>query len=147
MTFRYREFPVLGIFHFFAGIGTGIVKIWYWKKERFFAQESLKLEKVGYFLVPFRKFFWVAPIGLKVLLNSDIFLTLMEGGIGRAIARNVIPFHNCEMTKFTNKLQNEICQRSSDKNGLTLSLAMILVLSVDCFCKAVYFCKLSLKLK
>ena len=44
--------------------------------------------------------------GLKILLNSDIFLTLIEGGIGKAIARNVIPFHNCEITTFTKKLQN-----------------------------------------
>ena len=32
MTYRYREFPVPGIFHFFGGIGTGIGKNWYRKK-------------------------------------------------------------------------------------------------------------------
>ena len=32
MTYRYREFPVPGIFHIFGGIGTGIGKIWYRKK-------------------------------------------------------------------------------------------------------------------
>ena len=26
VTYRYREFPVQGIFHFFVGIGTGIGK-------------------------------------------------------------------------------------------------------------------------
>merc|ERR1711894_835541 len=31
-TYRYREFPVSGIFHFFCGIGTGIGKNWYRKK-------------------------------------------------------------------------------------------------------------------
>ena len=31
-TYRYREFPVSGIFHFFGGIGTGIGKNWYRKK-------------------------------------------------------------------------------------------------------------------
>ena len=32
VTYRYREFPVPGIFHFFGGIGTGIGKYWYRKK-------------------------------------------------------------------------------------------------------------------
>ena len=32
VTYRYREFPVPGIFIFFGGIGTGIGKIWYRKK-------------------------------------------------------------------------------------------------------------------
>ena len=32
VTYRYREFPVPGIFHFFGGIGTGIGKNWYRKK-------------------------------------------------------------------------------------------------------------------
>ena len=32
VTYRYREFPVPGIFHFFCGIGTGIGKYWYRKK-------------------------------------------------------------------------------------------------------------------
>ena len=32
MTYRYWEFPVPGIFHFFGGIGTGIGKYWYRKK-------------------------------------------------------------------------------------------------------------------
>ena len=32
VTFRYREFPVPGIFHFFGGIGTGIGTNWYRKK-------------------------------------------------------------------------------------------------------------------
>ena len=32
VTYRYREFPVPGIFHFFGGIGTSIGKIWYRKK-------------------------------------------------------------------------------------------------------------------
>ena len=32
MTYRYREFPVPGIFHFFGGIGTGIGTNWYRKK-------------------------------------------------------------------------------------------------------------------
>ena len=31
-TYRYRKFPVSGIFHFFGGIGTGIEKNWYRKK-------------------------------------------------------------------------------------------------------------------
>jgi len=32
VTYRYREFPVPGIVHFFGGIGTGIGKNWYRKK-------------------------------------------------------------------------------------------------------------------
>ena len=32
VTYRYREFLVPGIFHFFSGIGTGIEKKWYRKK-------------------------------------------------------------------------------------------------------------------
>ena len=32
VTYRYREFPVPGIFYFFGGIGTGIGKHWYRKK-------------------------------------------------------------------------------------------------------------------
>ena len=32
VTYRYREFPVPGIFHCFGGIGTGIGKKWYRKK-------------------------------------------------------------------------------------------------------------------
>ena len=32
VTYRYREFPVPGIFLFFSGIGTGIGKKWYRKK-------------------------------------------------------------------------------------------------------------------
>ena len=32
MTYRYREFPVPGIFNFFGGIGTGIGTNWYRKK-------------------------------------------------------------------------------------------------------------------
>ena len=32
VTYRYREFPVPEIFHFFGGIGTGIGKNWYRKK-------------------------------------------------------------------------------------------------------------------
>ena len=32
VTYRYREFPVPGIFHFFGGIGTGIGKYWCRKK-------------------------------------------------------------------------------------------------------------------
>ena len=32
VTYRYREFPVPGIFHLFGGIGTGIGKKWYRKK-------------------------------------------------------------------------------------------------------------------
>ena len=32
VTYRYREFPVPGIFHFFCGIGTGIGTNWYRKK-------------------------------------------------------------------------------------------------------------------
>ena len=32
VTYRYREFPVPGIFHLFGGIGTGIGKNWYRKK-------------------------------------------------------------------------------------------------------------------
>ena len=32
VTYRYREFPVPGIFHFFSGIGTGIGTSWYRKK-------------------------------------------------------------------------------------------------------------------
>ena len=32
VTYRYREFPVPGVFHFFGGIGTGIGKNWYRKK-------------------------------------------------------------------------------------------------------------------
>ena len=32
VTYRYREFPVPGIFFFFGGIGTGIGKNWYRKK-------------------------------------------------------------------------------------------------------------------
>ena len=31
-TYRYRKFPVSGIFDIFGGIGTGIRKIWYKKK-------------------------------------------------------------------------------------------------------------------
>ena len=47
MTYRYREFPVPGIFHFFGGIGTGIGKNWYRKKvsepvsEKFGTEKSL----------------------------------------------------------------------------------------------------------
>ena len=29
VTYRYQEFPVPGIFHFFGGIGTGIGTNWY----------------------------------------------------------------------------------------------------------------------
>ena len=32
VTYRYREFPVPGIFNFFGGIGTGIGTNWYRKK-------------------------------------------------------------------------------------------------------------------
>ena len=32
MTYRYQEFPVPGIVHFFGGIRTGIEKNWYRKK-------------------------------------------------------------------------------------------------------------------
>ena len=32
VTYRYREFPVPEICHFFGGIGTGIGKNWYRKK-------------------------------------------------------------------------------------------------------------------
>ena len=32
VTYRYREFPVPGIFHFFGGFGTGIGTNWYQKK-------------------------------------------------------------------------------------------------------------------
>ena len=32
VTYRYREFLVPGIFHFFGGIGTGIGTNWYRKK-------------------------------------------------------------------------------------------------------------------
>ena len=32
MTYRYREFPVPGIFDFFGGTGTGIGKNWYQNK-------------------------------------------------------------------------------------------------------------------
>ena len=32
VTYRYREFPVPGIFYFFGGIGTGIGTNWYRKK-------------------------------------------------------------------------------------------------------------------
>ena len=32
VTYRYREFPVPGIFIFSGGIGTGSGKIWYRKK-------------------------------------------------------------------------------------------------------------------
>ena len=32
VTYRYREFPVPGIFDFFGGTGTGIGKNWYRKK-------------------------------------------------------------------------------------------------------------------
>ena len=32
VTYRYREFPIPGIFHFFGGIGTGIGTNWYRKK-------------------------------------------------------------------------------------------------------------------
>ena len=32
MKYRYWGFPVLGVFHFFGGIGTGIGTNWYRKK-------------------------------------------------------------------------------------------------------------------
>ena len=32
VTYRYREFPVPGMFDFFGGIGTGIGTNWYRKK-------------------------------------------------------------------------------------------------------------------
>ena len=32
VTYQYREFPVPGIFYFFGGSGTSIIKIWYRKK-------------------------------------------------------------------------------------------------------------------
>ena len=47
VTYRYREFPVPGFFHFFVGIGTGIGKYWYRKKvsepvsEKFGTEKSL----------------------------------------------------------------------------------------------------------
>ena len=51
VTYRYREFPVPGIFHFFGGIdknwyrkkslGTGIGKIWYRKKYQYRYQKYL----------------------------------------------------------------------------------------------------------
>ena len=48
MTYRYREFPVEGIFHFVGGIGTGIATNWYRKKvsepvsEKFGTGKSLR---------------------------------------------------------------------------------------------------------
>ena len=43
VTYRYREFPVPGIFIFFGGIGTGIGTNWYRKKvsEKFGTGKSL----------------------------------------------------------------------------------------------------------
>ena len=45
VTFRYREFPVPGIFHIFGGIGTGIEKNWYRKKSRNRYRKNLVPEK------------------------------------------------------------------------------------------------------
>ena len=47
MTYRYREFPVLGIFHSFGGIGTGIGKNWYRKKSQNRYRKNLVPEKVS----------------------------------------------------------------------------------------------------
>ena len=55
VTYRYREFPVPGIFIFFGGIGTGLGRNWYRKKvselvsEKFGTGKGLEtaIEKFG----------------------------------------------------------------------------------------------------
>ena len=55
VTYRYREFPVPGIFQFFGGIGTGIRTNWYQKKvsepvaEKFGTEKSISIGIVQHF--------------------------------------------------------------------------------------------------
>ena len=77
VTYRYREFPIPGIFHFFGGIGTGIGKYWYREKvaepvsEKFGTGKSLGTG-IGKNLVPEK-----VPVSV-----SEIFGTGKSIGIG-----------------------------------------------------------------
>ena len=46
VTFRFRNFSVSKLFHFFGGFGFGIKKIWYRKKYWFRYRKNLVSEKV-----------------------------------------------------------------------------------------------------
>jgi len=47
VTFRFRNFSVSKLFHFFGGFGFGIGKFWYRKKDRFRYRKNLVSEKVS----------------------------------------------------------------------------------------------------
>ena len=47
VTFRFRNFSVSKLFHFFDGFGFGIEKIWYRKKYRIRYRKNLVSKKVS----------------------------------------------------------------------------------------------------
>ena len=47
VTFRFQNFSVSKLFHFFGGFGFGIEKFWYRKKYRFRYRKNLVSEKVS----------------------------------------------------------------------------------------------------
>ena len=48
VTFRFQNFSVSKLFHFFGGFGFGIGKIWYRKKYRIRYRKNLVSKKVSY---------------------------------------------------------------------------------------------------
>ena len=68
VTYRYREFPVPGIFSLFCGIGIGIEKNWYRKKSRYRYRKNLVPEKsIG---IGFGKFGIRKKVSVKILVSS-----------------------------------------------------------------------------